>query len=247
MSEFAVRAENVSMMFNLSREKEERFKEYVINMVRGKLFFDEFWALKDVSFEVKKGDSLGIVGTNGAGKTTLLKLVSGIMKPTSGKLITEGSIAPLFAMGTGFDNSLSARENIYLVGSMHGHTREYMKKRFDEIIDFAELEDFVDVPVRNFSSGMRSRLAFAISTLVRADILIADEVLSVGDAKFRKKSEERMDKMRENGVTIFLVSHSSAQVRKVCRRALWLDHGQVKMIGPSEAVCGLYDSYCKEE
>lgn len=247
MSEFAVRAENVSMMFNLSREKEERFKEYIINMVRGKLFFDEFWALKDVSFEVKKGDSLGIVGTNGAGKTTLLKLVSGIMKPTSGKLITEGSIAPLFAMGTGFDNSLSARENIYLVGSMHGHTREYMKKRFDEIIDFAELEDFVDVPVRNFSSGMRSRLAFAISTLVRADILIADEVLSVGDAKFRKKSEERMDKMRENGVTIFLVSHSSAQVRKVCRRALWLDHGQVKMIGPSEAVCGLYDSYCKEE
>lgn len=247
MSEFAVRAENVSMMFNLSREKEERFKEYIINMVRGKLFFDEFWALKDVSFEVKKGDSLGIVGTNGAGKTTLLKLVSGIMKPTSGKLITEGSIAPLFAMGTGFDSSLSARENIYLVGSMHGHTREYMKKRFDEIIDFAELEDFVDVPVRNFSSGMRSRLAFAISTLVRADILIADEVLSVGDAKFRKKSEERMDKMRENGVTIFLVSHSSAQVRKVCRRALWLDHGQVKMIGPSEAVCGLYDSYCKEE
>ncbi len=247
MSEFAVRAENVSMMFNLSREKEERFKEYIINMVRGKLFFDEFWALKNISFEVKKGDSLGIVGTNGAGKTTLLKLVSGIMKPTSGKLITEGSIAPLFAMGTGFDSSLSARENIYLVGSMHGHTREYMKKRFDEIIDFAELEDFVDVPVRNFSSGMRSRLAFAISTLVRADILIADEVLSVGDAKFRKKSEERMDKMRENGVTIFLVSHSSAQVRKVCRRALWLDHGQVKMIGPSEAVCGLYDSYCKEE
>lgn len=246
MSEFAVKAENVSMMFNLSREKEERFKEYIINMVRGKLFFDEFWALRDVSFDVKKGDSLGIVGTNGAGKTTLLKLISGIMTPTSGKLVTEGSIAPLFAMGTGFDNSLSARENIYLVGSMHGHTREYMKKRFDEIIDFAELEDFVDVPVRNFSSGMRSRLAFAISTLVRADILIADEVLSVGDAKFRKKSEERMDKMRENGVTIFLVSHSSAQVRKVCRRALWLDHGQVKMIGPSEEVCGLYDSYCKE-
>ena len=247
MSEFAVKAENVSMMFNLSREKEERFKEYIINMVRGKLFFDEFWALRDVSFDVKKGDSLGIVGTNGAGKTTLLKLISGIMTPTSGKLVTEGSIAPLFAMGTGFDNSLSARENIYLVGSMHGHTREYMKKRFDEIIDFAELEDFVDVPVRNFSSGMRSRLAFAISTLVRADILIADEVLSVGDAKFRKKSEERMDKMRENGVTIFLVSHSSAQVRKVCKRALWLDHGQVKMIGPSEEVCGLYDSYCKEE
>lgn len=246
MSEFAVKAENVSMMFNLSREKEERFKEYIINMVKGKLFFDEFWALRDVSFDVKKGDSLGIVGTNGAGKTTLLKLISGIMTPTSGKLVTEGSIAPLFAMGTGFDNSLSARENIYLVGSMHGHTREYMKKRFDEIIDFAELEDFVDVPVRNFSSGMRSRLAFAISTLVRADILIADEVLSVGDAKFRKKSEERMDKMRENGVTIFLVSHSSAQVRKVCRRALWLDHGQVKMIGPSEEVCGLYDSYCKE-
>lgn len=247
MSEYAVRAENVSMMFNLSREKEERFKEYVINMVRGKLFFDEFWALRNVTFDLKKGDSIGIVGTNGAGKTTLLKLVSGIMTPTKGKLYTEGSIAPLFAMGTGFDNSLSARENIYLVGSMHGHSREYMRKHFDEIIDFAELEDFVDVPVRNFSSGMRSKLAFAISTLVRADILIADEVLAVGDAKFRKKSEERMSRMRENGVTIFFVSHSVGQVKSVCRRALWLDHGHVKMIGPSEAVCDAYDAYCREE
>lgn len=246
MSDIAVKAENVSMMFNLSREKEERLKEYVLNLIRGKLFFDEFWALTDVSFEVRKGESLGIVGTNGSGKTTLLKLISGIMNPTKGKIYTEGSIAPLFAMGTGFDSSLSARENIYLVGAMHGHSREYMRKRFDEIISFAELENFVDVPLRNYSSGMNSRLSFAIATLVQADILIADEVLAVGDAKFRSKSEARMAKMRENGATILFVSHSAGQVQKVCKNAIWLDHGRVRMYDTSDKVCKAYEAFCKE-
>lgn len=246
MSDTAIKAENVSMMFNLSREHEVRIKEYVINLLKHKLFFDEFWALQDISFEVKKGDSLGLVGTNGSGKTTLLKLVAGIMKPTKGKLTTEGSIAPLFAMGTGFDSNLSARENIFLVGSMRGYSKSYMQKHFDEIIDFAELENFVDVPLRNFSSGMSSRLAFAIATLVKTDILIADEVLAVGDAKFKKKSEERMEKMMKNGVTILFVSHSSSQVRKVCRNAIWLDHGKLIKAGTSAEICKEYDAFCNK-
>ena len=246
MSDTAIKVENVSMMFNLSREREERLKEYVINLLKKKLFFDEFWALTDVSFQVKKGGTLGVVGTNGSGKTTLLKLIAGIMKPTKGKVTTEGSIAPLFAMNSGFDSSLSARENIYLVGAMHGHSRQYMNRRFDEIIDFAELEDFVDVPLRNYSSGMTSRLSFAIATLVQADILIADEVLAVGDAKFHKKSEERMAKMRSNGATVLFVSHSPGQVQKVCKDAIWLDHGKLVMAGTSKEVCEAYAKHCKE-
>ena len=245
MSDTAVKVDNVSMMFNLSRHREERLKEYVINVVRKRLAFDEFWALTDVSFEVKKGGTLGIVGTNGSGKTTLLKLIAGIMKPTKGTVKTEGTIAPLFAMGNGFDNSLSARENIYLVGAMHGHTRQYMAKHFDEIIEFAELEDFVDVPLRNYSSGMHSRLSFAIATLVQADILIADEVLAVGDAKFHKKSEERMAKMRSNGATVLFVSHSPGKVQKVCKNAIWLDHGKLVMAGSSKEVCDAYAKHCK--
>lgn len=246
MSDTAIRAENVSMMFNLSREREERLKEYVINLLKRKLFFDEFWALQDISFEVKKGDSFGLVGTNGSGKTTLLKLIAGIMRPTKGEITTEGSIAPLFAMNSGFDGSLSARENIFLVGAMRGYSRKYMQKHFDEIIDFAELENFVDVPVKNFSSGMTSRLAFAIATLVKTDILIADEVLAVGDAKFRKKSEERMAKMRTAGTTVLFVSHSAQQVMNVCKNAIWLDHGKMVMSGSSQEVCKAYQEFCKK-
>lgn len=246
MSDTAIKVDNVSMMFNLSREREQRLKEYVINLLKKKLFFDEFWALTDISFEVKKGGTLGVVGTNGSGKTTLLKLIAGIMKPTKGTVATEGSIAPLFAMGSGFDYSLSARENIYLVGAMHGHSRQYMAKRFDEIIDFAELEEFVDVPLRNYSSGMSSRLAFAIATLVQTDILIADEVLSVGDAKFHKKSEDRMAQMRSNGCTVLFVSHSPGKVQQVCKDAIWLDHGKLVMAGSSKEVCTAYAEHCKK-
>lgn len=245
MSDTAIKVENVSMMFNLSRQREERLKEIVINLIKKKLFFDEFWALKDISFEVKKGSSLGLVGTNGSGKTTLLKLIAGIMKPTKGTIVTEGSIAPLFAMGTGFDSSLSARENIFLVGALRGFSRDYMKRHFDEIIEFAELQDFVDVPLKNYSSGMSSRLAFAIATLVQTDILITDEVLAVGDAKFHKKSEERMAKMRTEGTTVLFVSHSSAAVRRICKDAVWIDHGEMRMYGPANDVCKAYDEFCK--
>lgn len=245
MSDTAVKVDNVSMMFNLSRKREERLKEYVINLVRHQLFFDEFWALKDISFELKKGSSMGFVGTNGAGKTTLLRVISGILKPTRGTVKTEGSIAPLFAMGTGMDGALTARENIFLLGALHGYSKDYMKSRFDEIVDFAEIENFVDVPVKNFSSGMSSRLAFAIATMVPTDILITDEVLAVGDAKFRKKSEERMKKMLYDGVTILYVSHSPGAVQKMCKDAIWLDHGEMRMMGNSIDVCKAYAEHCK--
>jgi ABC-2 type transport system ATP-binding protein len=236
----SIKVEDVSMMFNLSRQKEERLKEYVINLIKGKLFFDEFWALKNVSFEINKGESLGIIGVNGSGKSTLLKIISGIMKPTKGSVATYGTIAPLIEMGGGFDRDLTAKENIYLVGAMHGHSRTFIKKQFDSIIDFSELHDFVDVPLRNYSSGMISRLGFAIATLVNADILIADEVLSVGDMKFREKCEARIREMVGEGTTVLFVSHSMEQIQKICQKALWLDKGEMKMFGPAKEVCNAY-------
>lgn len=236
----SIKVEDVSMLFNLSRQKEERLKEYFINLVKGKLFFDEFWALKNISFEIEQGDSLGIIGINGCGKSTLLKIISGIMKPTKGSIATNGTIAPLIEMGGGFDRDLSAKENIYLVGSMHGHSRNFINKQFQDIIDFSELHDFVDVPLRNFSSGMISRLGFAIATLVNADILIADEVLSVGDMKFREKCEKRIGEMAGEGTTVLFVSHSLEQVKKVCKKALWIEKGEMKMMGPSNEVCEAY-------
>lgn len=235
-----VSVQNVSMMFRLSRNREYRVKEYLLNVLRGRLAYEEFWALRDVSFQLERGESLGLIGANGSGKSTLLKLIAGIMRPTEGKVQVRGSIAPLIEINGGFDRTLSARENIYLTGAMHGHTRAYMESRFDEIIAFAELEKFVDVPVVNYSSGMLSRLGFAIATLSNADIVIADEVLSVGDARFRKKCEARMQDMLDEGTTILFVSHSAAQVEKVCRRAIWLEMGRVRMDGPSREVCRAY-------
>ena len=242
--EESIKVEDVWMLFNLSRKKEERIKEYIINLIKGELFFDQFWALKGISFSLKKGDSLGIVGLNGAGKSTLLKLISGIMEPTAGSIETEGIIAPLIELGGGFYGDMSARENIYLTGSMHGLSRRYLKEREQEIIQFAELEEFADVPVRNFSSGMRSRLGFAIATAIQPDILIMDEVLSVGDAKFRSKSIKRIEQIIESGATVLFVSHGIDQVDKICSKALWLDHGHMKMFGESREVCAQYKEFC---
>ena len=236
-----ITVQDVSMMFRLSKNKEYRRKEYFLNAVRGHLAFEEFWALKHISFELSKGESLGLVGVNGSGKSTLLKLIAGIMRPTSGMIKTIGTIAPLIEINGGFDRTLTARENIYLTGAMHGHTRAYMNKRFDEIVDFAELGAFVDAPVATYSSGMLSRLGFAIATLTNADIVIADEVLAVGDAKFRKKCEDRMKKMLDAGTTILFVSHSTPQVKKICQKAVWLDKGVVKMMGTSDEVCKAYE------
>lgn len=247
MAETSVKVDNVYMMFNLSKNKETRLKEYVINMIKGNLFFDEFWALENISFELKRGESMGLIGVNGSGKSTLLRLVAGIMEPTHGTVYTKGSIAPLIALGGGFEENLSARENIYLNGTMHGHTTEFMKKRFDDIVSFAELEKFIDVPVKNFSSGMRARLGFAIATSVQADIVIADEVLSVGDARFRKKCEDRISNLLKEGTTVLFVSHSTAQVVKICKKALWLQKGRVVRSGESKEVCAAYRKYIEEQ
>lgn len=245
--EQAIRVEDVWMLFNLSRKKEERLKEYVIDLVRGELFFDKFWALKGVSFSLEKGDSLGVVGLNGAGKSTLLKLVSGILEPTIGEIEIKGTIAPLVSLGGGFAGDMTARENIFLTGSMHGLSRSYLEERCEEIIRFAELDDFADVPVRNFSSGMRSRLGFGIATAIEPDILIMDEVMAVGDGKFRAKSMERIQQIIKGGATVLFVSHSIDQVSKVCNKALWLDHGHMRDFGPASEICAKYKAFCAQK
>lgn len=235
-----IKVNDVSMMFNLSSEKIDSIKEYFIKAVRRELHFQEFWALRDISFTLEKGDSLGIVGLNGSGKSTLLKIVSGILKPTKGTVETCGSIAPLIELGAGFDANLSARENIYLNGAILGYSRAYMSERFDEIIEFAELQDFVDTAVKNYSSGMVARLGFAIATMNVPDILIIDEILAVGDYKFQEKSFARMQEMIASGATVVFVSHSIEQVQKICKKALWLEHGHMRMLGDAGAVCGEY-------
>lgn len=235
-----IKVNDVSMMFNLSSEKIDSIKEYFIKAVRRELHFQEFWALRDISFTLEKGDSLGIVGLNGSGKSTLLKIVSGILKPTKGTVETCGSIAPLIELGAGFDANLSARENIYLNGAILGYSRAYMSERFDEIIEFAELQDFVDTAVKNYSSGMVARLGFAIATMNVPDILIIDEILAVGDYKFQEKSFARMQEMIASGATVVFVSHSIEQVQKICKKALWLERGHMRMLGDADAVCGEY-------
>ncbi|MBQ7363390.1 MAG: ABC transporter ATP-binding protein [Clostridia bacterium] len=235
-----IKVDNVSMMFNLSSEKIDSIKEYLIKMLKKEMHFQEFWALNNVSFELERGDSLGIIGLNGSGKSTLLKIVSGILKPTKGTVTTVGSIAPLIELGAGFDPDLTARENIYLNGAILGYSREYMKSRFDEIIEFAELEDFVDTSIKNFSSGMVARLGFAIATMNIPDILIIDEILAVGDYKFQQKSFKRMQEMINSGATVVFVSHSVEQVKEICKKALWLEHGNVVKFGPAEEICTEY-------
>lgn len=237
-----IELENVSMMFNLSTERVDNIKEYVIRMLKRQLFFREFWALRDISFKLEKGDSLGVIGLNGSGKSTLLKVVAGILKPTKGRVMVRGSVAPLIELGAGFDAELSARENIFLNGAILGYSREYMEEKFDEIVSFAELQDFIDVPVKNFSSGMTARLGFAIATMNIPDILIVDEVLAVGDYKFQEKSFARMERIINSGATVLFVSHSVEQVKKMCNKALWLEHGKMKMFGDVNVVCDAYSN-----
>ena len=235
-----IKVDNVSMMFNQSSEKIDSIKEYIIKFFKRELHFQKFLALNNVSFELEKGDSLGIIGLNGSGKSTLLKIVSGILKPTTGTVTTVGSIAPLIELGAGFDANLSARENIYLNGAILGYDRKYMDSKFDEIIKFAELENFVDSAIKNFSSGMVARLGFAIATMNTPDILIIDEILAVGDYKFQQKSFQRMQEMMNSGATVVFVSHSVEQVKEICKKALWLDHGNVVKFGNAEEICNEY-------
>ena len=240
MSENIIEVRDVTMEFNMSNVKVDSLKEYMVRLVKRQLFFNSFLALKGVSFNVEKGDVLGIVGLNGSGKSTMLKIISGIMKPTTGSVIVNGTISPLIELGAGFDADLTARENIYLNGSILGHSKEFMDSVFDDVVDFSELEEFLGTPTKNFSSGMQARLGFAIATVVRPDILIVDEVLSVGDYKFQQKCENRIREMMANGTTVIIVSHSNDLIENLCTKALWLEKGKVVEYGDAKEVCARY-------
>ena len=232
--------ENVSMCFNMAKEKHESLKEYLLAAVRGKLQFEEFYALRDVTMHVEKGEFHGLIGLNGSGKSTLLKVISGVFKPTRGRVSVHGNIAPLIELGAVFDMDLTARENIYLNGTVLGLTPQYITERFEEIVEFSELRDFLDVPLKNYSSGMVARIAFAIATLTKPDVLIADEILAVGDFKFQEKCEARMHELMSGGTTVLLVSHTIGQVERMCTRVTWLEKGSVKMEGDAKTVCEAY-------
>ncbi|SEF80890.1 ABC-2 type transport system ATP-binding protein [Eubacterium ruminantium] len=233
---------NVGMKFNLSKEKVDSLKEYFIKFAKRELKYNEFWALKDVSFTLEPGDRLGILGLNGAGKSTLLKVVAGVFKPTEGTVSRNGVLAPLIELGAGFDMQYTGRENIYLYGAVLGYRRKFIDEKLQEIIDFSELKDFIDVPLKNYSSGMKARLGFSIATIVEPDILLLDEILSVGDAKFKKKSEAKLMKLIEKGVTVLFVSHNTAQVRKLCNKAIILEKGKMIALGDVNTVADKYDT-----
>jgi len=245
LKEIVIKVDNVGMQFNLNKEKVDNLKEYVIKFLKRQLKFKKFWAVRNVSFEVEKGSKLGIIGLNGAGKSTLLKLISGVIKPTEGTVEIKGKIVPLLELGSGFDSEYTGRENIFLKGSLLGYSKGYLEEKYDEIVAFSELEDFIDVPLKNYSSGMTARLAFSLATVVEPQIMILDEVLSVGDAKFRQKSEERMKSLLNEDVTVLFVSHSIDQVRNLCDNAIWLEHGKLIMEGPVKEVCDKYDESIK--
>jgi ABC-type polysaccharide/polyol phosphate transport system ATPase subunit len=230
------------MRFNLAREKVDNLKEYIVRMLRGKaVAVDEFWALKDVSFNIAKGESFALIGANGSGKSTMLKIISGILTPTKGNVVVNGSIAPLIELGAGFDMELTGRENIFLNGAILGFSKKEMQKKYEEIVDFSELESFIEVPVKNYSSGMVARLGFSCATTVRPDILIVDEILSVGDQRFQEKCNKRMEKMMGAGTTVILVSHSSEDVKRICKKAAWINQGQMMFFGNVNEAMKRYD------
>lgn len=233
------------MRFNLSAQKVDNLKEYIIKMLKRELMYKEFWALKDVSFQVDKGDRVGILGLNGAGKSTLLKVVAGVLKPTEGNCSVKGKIVPLLELGAGFSPEYTGAENIYLYGAMLGYSKSFIEEKYDEIIAFSELKEFIDVPVKNYSSGMRSRLGFAIATVVEPEVLILDEVLSVGDAKFRRKCETKIQSMFEKGITVLFVSHSIEQVKRICNKAIILEKGKIISQGEIEEVAKIYEEKTK--
>ena len=240
MDNYIVDVDHVTIRFNMASEKVDNLKEYAIKLLKKQLYFKEFLALQDVSLKVKKGEAWALIGVNGSGKSTLLKAISGILKPYKGTITVRGQIAPLIELGAGFDSNLTARENIYLNGTVLGHSKKFMDEHFDEIVEFAELHDFLDTPIKNFSSGMKARLGFSVATMVKPDILICDEVLAVGDFLFRKKCTDRMNSMLEQGTTLLYVSHSMDSVKELCTKALWLDKGKVRMCGDADTVCAEY-------
>ena len=244
MAKDIIKVEDVGMKFNLSKEKVDSLKDWVIKSLKGEISYNEFWALKDINFTLQKGDRLGILGLNGAGKSTLLKVIVGVFKPTEGKVTKKGKIAPLLELGAGFDQQYTGRENIFLYGAVLGFSRSFLEK-CEDIIKFAELEEFIDVPIKNYSSGMKARLGFAIATIVEPEILILDEVLSVGDAKFRKKSEKKVMSMFDKGVTVLFVSHSIEQVKRLCNKAILLEKGRIIASGDIDEVAKVYEEKTK--
>lgn len=235
-----VDVDHVTIRFNLSSQKVDNLKEYLVKLMKRELMFQEFLAVKDVSFQVRAGEAWGLIGVNGSGKSTMLKAISGIMKPYKGTITVNGSVAPLIELGAGFDPECTARENIFLNGCVLGHSEKFMQEHFDEIVDFAELHQFLDSPLKNYSSGMKARLGFSVATMVKPDILIVDEILSVGDYKFKQKCMKRMDELLDGGTTLLYVSHSIDEVKRLCDHALWIDKGVAKMQGEVDEVCDAY-------
>ncbi|EDS10979.1 ABC transporter ATP-binding protein [Anaerotruncus colihominis] len=235
-----IKAENISMRYLMNTDRIQSMKEYVVKFLKREIKYKEFWALKDVSFDVRKGEVMGIIGHNGAGKSTLLKVISGILKPTEGSLQVNGTIVPMLELGSGFDFELSGRENIFLNGAILGYSEKFLQDKYDEIVAFSELGEFIEAPLRSYSSGMVMRLAFSIATVVNPDILIVDEILAVGDAAFQEKSKKRMLELMGGGTTVLFVSHSLEQIREMCDRVLWLDHGRMRLCGDAQSVCDAY-------
>ncbi len=245
MGKVVIKVDRIGVRFLMGSEKVDNFKEFVIKKLRRDIHYKDFWALKNVSFKVEKGDRVGILGTNGAGKSTLLKVIAGVLKATEGKVITRGKVVPLLELGAGFDMQYTGAENIYLYGAMLGYPKEFIKEKYNEIVEFSELGDFINIPVKNYSSGMKSRLGFSIATVVEPDILILDEVFAVGDAKFRKKSEKRIKAMFEKGVTVLFVSHNIEQVKNICNKAILLEKGTLVTQGKVEEICRIYEEMLK--
>lgn len=238
-----IKIDNVTLDYKVQKEHIQSLKEYLVNMFKGKITYESFRAVNEVSINIKKGEVVGIVGRNGAGKSTLLKVIAGVLTPTNGNVKINGVIAPMLELGAGFDQDLTARENIFLNGAILGYSKEFLESKYEQIVDFSELRDFIDQPVRTFSSGMTMRLAFSIATIVEPEILIVDEILSVGDSHFKKKSENRMRELMEGGTTVLMVSHALPQIQELCNRVIWLEKGKVKMDGDTKTIC---DEYAKE-
>lgn len=244
MSKTMIEASHVTMRFRMNNDKILSLKEFVTTALRGKLDYREFTALNDISFTVSQGETLGLIGRNGAGKSTMLKVISGILKPTEGSVMTHGNVVPMLELGSGFDFDLTGRENIFLNGAILGYSEEFLKEKYQEIVEFSELGQFIEVPIRNYSSGMLARLAFSIATVVKPDILIVDEILSVGDAQFQEKSRQRMLELMGGGTTVLFVSHNIDQIREMCSQVLWLEHGKMKMVSSAQEGC---DAYCASQ